>query len=52
MKNKFSSDGCSDFVDEIVEVKWDMIDTVYYLRKEELLILVQSINVDNWELCS
>ena len=46
MKNKLSSVGCSNFIDET----WDMIDIIDYLKGEVLLILVHSINIQNREL--
>ena len=50
MKNQLNAVDCAKFIDSKVPATWEMIDPVDYLNDDELLILVQSINIQNQEL--
>ena len=50
MRNKLNAADCAKFINEKDPATWEMIDPVDYLKDEELLILVQSINIQNQEL--
>ena len=50
MKKQLVSVGCSDFIDDKVDARWYMTDTIDYLQGEEFSILVQSVNIQNREL--
>ena len=50
MKNKLNAVDCAKFLDNKTLPTWDMIDVGQYRNEEELLILVNSINIQNEEL--
>ena len=50
MKNQLNAIDCAKFIDSKVPATWEMIDPVDYRNDEELLLLVQSINIQNQEL--
>ena len=47
IKNQLNAIDCAKFIDSKEPATWEMIDAVDYLNDDELLILVQSINIQN-----
>ena len=50
MKNKLNAVDSEKFIDSKVMPIWDMIDPVQYIKDHKLLVLVNSINIQNQEL--
>ena len=50
MKNQLNAVDYAKFINEKEPATWEMIDTLDYLNGDELLIFVQSINIQNQEL--
>ena len=50
MKNKLNAVDCAKFIDSKESPTWDMIDTSQYRKDPKLLILANSINIQNQEL--
>ena len=49
MKNKLNAVYCAKFIDSKIIPTWDMIDSVDYLKESKLLLLVNSIDIQNQE---
>ena len=50
MKNKLNAVDFAESKDSKVMPTWDMIDTMDYLKEPKILVLVNSINIQNQEL--
>ena len=50
MKNKLNAVDCAKFIDSKESPTWNMIDKVQYINDPKLLVLVNSINIQNQEL--
>ena len=50
MKNKLNAGDCTRLIGSKVMSTWDMFDPVRYVKEPKLLVLVNSINIQNQEL--
>ena len=50
MKNQLNAVDCAKFIDSKVPATWDMIDPLDYRNDDELLVFVQSINIQIQEI--